>query len=383
MEIKNYELFELPPRWLFLRLETETGMTGWGEPIVEGRAKTVRTAVEEIMDSYLLGKDPSRIEHHWQAMYRGSFYRGGPILMSAIAGIDQALWDLKGKQFGAPVYELLGGASREKIRVYQWVGGERKTDIGDEARQLVEAGYTAIKMDASAQTRHIEPPHHVDSIVDRITHVRNIVDDDVDIAVDFRGRVSHSLADKLVRALEELDLLFFEEPVLSENAEYYPELARETSTSLAAGERLYSRWDFKELFRHGGVDVIQPDISHAGGISEVMKIAGMAEARDIAIAPNCPLGPIALASSLQVDTTVPNLLVQDHGFDIQPASKSAAQEYLVTESVFEFDDGYVAPLDSPGLGIEIDEDVVEERSQAEINRHNPIWQHEDGSIAEW
>jgi galactonate dehydratase len=263
------------------------------------------------------------------------------------------------------------------------VGGERKTDIGDEARQLVEAGYTAIKMDASAQTRHIEPPRRVDSIVDRITHVRNIVDDDVDIAVDFRGRVSHSLADKLVRALEELDLLFFEEPVLSENAEYYPELARETSTSLAAGERLYSRWDFKELFRHGGVDVIQPDISHAGGISEVMKIAGMAEARDIAIAPNCPLGPIALASSLQVDTTVPNLLVQDHGFDIQPASKSAAQEYLVTESVFEFDDGYVAPLDSPGLGIEIDEDVVKERSQAEINWHNPIWQHEDGSIAEW
>ncbi|ELZ05401.1 galactonate dehydratase [Natrialba asiatica] len=383
MEITGYELFEVPPRWLFLKLETDTGLVGWGEPIVEGRAQTVRTAVEEILTSYLLGKDPHNIEDHWQAMYRGCFYRGGPVLMSAIAGIDQALWDIKGKHFDIPVYELLGGRTRDRIRVYQWIGGDRVSEIGTEAKQLLEAGYTALKMDASNQLRHLEPPRAITDIVDRVRHVRSVVGDEMDVVVDFRGRISKSLAKRVITALEPFDTLFVEEPVLPENLEYIPELAGRTDVPLATGERLYSRWDFKPLFKRGGIDVIQPDVSHAGGISELVRLAAMAETHDIAVAPNCPLGPIALAASLQVSTYIPNLLIQDHGFDIYPAPKSAADHYLHDASVFEFTDGYLSPLDGPGLGVNIDESAVRNRSRQDLDWSNPIWRHEDGSIAEW
>lgn len=383
MHITDYELFELPPRWLFLKIETDTGLVGWGEPTVEGRARTVRTAVDEIMNSYLLEKDPCRIEHHWQAMYRGNFYRGGPILMSAIAGVDQALWDIKGKQLGVPIYELLGGPSRDQIRVYQWVGGDRPEDVGAEAKRLVDAGYTALKMDAISQTRHIEPPETVRDVVRRVEHVRDVVGDGVDLGVDFRGRVSQSLAKRLTDVLDDLQLLFIEEPVLPENLEYLPDLAARTSTPLATGERLYSRWEFKPLFDRGGVDVVQPDVSHAGGISELVRIAAMAEAHDVSIAPNCPLGPIALAASLQIGAYAPNLLVQDHGFDIQPTPKSAANDYLADSFVFDFEEGYLNLPEGPGLGVEIDEDAVREKSTRGLDWYNPIWRREDGSIAEW
>ena len=382
MEITDYDLYGVPPRWLFLRLETDEGVVGWGEPVVEGRSKTVEAAVEEIMDSYLMGKDPLRIEDHWQAMYRGSFYRGGPILMSAIAGIDQALWDIKGKHYGLPVHELLGGRSRDKIRVYQWVGGNRPDELADEAAQLVEAGYTALKMDATHQMRHIESRETISEIVERVERVREAVGDDIDIGVDFRGRVSKSMAKALTHRLSDLALMFVEEPVLPENIEHLPAIAEQTQAPLAAGERLYSRWDFKRLFRTGAIDVIQPDVSHAGGISEMVKIANTAETRDVAVAPNCPLGPIALAASLQVDTCVPNFFVQDHGFDIHLPATDRTHQY-VADDQFAFDDGYVEVLDEPGLGVDIDESLVEERAETDVNWHNPIWRHEDGSIADW
>ncbi|WP_049923519.1 galactonate dehydratase [Halopiger djelfimassiliensis] len=383
MKIVDYELFEVPPRWLFLKLETADGLIGWGEPIVEGRARTVRTAVDEIMSSYLLGKNAHHIEDHWQAMYRGSFYRGGPVLMSAIAGIDQALWDLKGRSFGAPVSELLGGKTRERIRVYQWIGGDRVDEIGTEAKQLCDVGYTALKMDAANQMRHLEPPAAVSEIIARVEHVREVVGPEVDIVVDFRGRISKSLAKRVASELEAFDVMFIEEPVLPENLEHLPALASRTTVPLATGERLYSRWDFKPLFERGGIDVVQPDVSHAGGISEMLRIANMAEAHDVAVAPNCPLGPIALAASLQVSAVVPNLLVQDHGFDIYPAPKSAADNYLADSSVFDFENGYLSPLEGPGLGIEIEQDAVRERAQQNLNWHNQVWRHEDGSVAEW
>lgn len=383
MKIVDYELFNVPPRWLFLKIETSTGLVGWGEPIVEGRAKTVRTAVGEIMDSYLVGKDPHRIEEHWQAMYRGGFYRGGPILTSAIAGVDQALWDIKGKQYDAPVYDLLGGQSRDRIRVYQWIGGDRLKDISNEASQLVDAGYTALKMDATNQTRHIETAEVVDDIVDRVSHVRETVGESVDIGVDFRGRISKTMAKRLVTALAPSHPMFIEEPVLPENLEYLPEIASHSEIPLATGERLYSRWDFKPLFEDGAIDVIQPDVSHAGGISETVKIANAAEAHDVAVAPNCPLGPIALASSLQVSASIPNLHIQDHGFDIHSVSDSAAYDYLADPSVFTFDDGYLDVFDESGLGIELDEERIAERAREDIDWHNPVWRHEDGSIAEW
>ncbi|MCL9814283.1 galactonate dehydratase [Natranaeroarchaeum aerophilus] len=383
MHITDYELFEVPPRWLFLKVTTSDGTVGWGEPVVEGRAKTVRGAVEELMDNYLLGEDPGRIEHHWQRLYRGGFYRGGPILMSAIAGIDQALWDIKGKRFDAPVHELLGGATADRIRVYQWIGGDRPADVGNAAAQKVDAGFTALKMNATPEMRRIDTPAAVDSARDRIAEVRDAVGDDVDIGVDFHGRVSKSMAKRLVEALEPYEPMFVEEPVLPEHNDALPQIAQHTTTPIATGERMYSRWDYKELFEQGVIDLIQPDLSHAGGITEVKKIASMAEAYDVAIAPHCPLGPIALASCLQVDACTPNTLIQEQSLDIHYNETSDVLDYLEDPDVFEYHDGYVDLPTDPGLGIEIDEETVRKRAEQEVNWHNPIWKHDDGSVAEW
>lgn len=383
MEIVEYELFEVPPRWLFLKLSTDTGLVGWGEPIVEGRATTVRSAVEELMDTYLLGSDPRHIEKHWQTMHRGGFYRGGPVLLSAIAGIDQALWDIKGKQYDAPVYELLGGRARDRIRVYQWIGGDEPSEVGTAAREKVDAGFTALKMNGTAKVRHIDTPSVVEDAVERLSEVRNVVGDDVDIAVDFHGRVSKSMAKRLVEALDPYDPMFIEEPVLPEHNEALPSIAECTTTPIATGERMFSRWDFKDLLEQGAVDLIQPDLSHAGGITEVHKIASMAETYDVAIAPHCPLGPIALASCVQVDATSPNALIQEQSLDIHYNTGSDATEYLSESSLFDYEEGYIDLPTDPGLGIQIDEDAVRDRAKEDVDWHNPVWEHPDGSVAEW
>ncbi|ELY63257.1 galactonate dehydratase [Natrinema versiforme] len=382
-EIVDYELFEVPPRWLFLRVETADGTVGWGEPVVEGRARTVRTAVEELLENYLLGKDPRRIEDHWQAMYRGGFYRGGPVLMSAIAGVDQALWDIKGKQLGVPVHDLLGGATRDRIRVYQWIGGDRPSDVAEQARAQVEAGFTALKMNATEEIERVDDPATIEAAVTRLREVREAVGDEVDIGVDFHGRVSKPMAKRLVEKLEPHEPMFVEEPVLPEHNDALPEIASHTTIPIATGERMFSRWDFKQVFENGAVDVIQPDLSHAGGITEVKKIAAMAEAYDVAMAPHCPLGPIALASCLQVDACSHNAFIQEQSLNIHYNETSDVLEYLADPSVFDYDDGYVQIPDEPGLGIEIDEEHVREQAESDRDWHNPVWRHDDGSVAEW
>ncbi len=383
MQITDYELFEVPPRWLFLRVTTSDGTVGWGEPVVEGRSKTVRSAVEELMDTYMLGEDPTRIEDHWQRLYRGGFYRGGPVLMSAISGIDQALWDIKGKQFGTPVYELLGGRARDRIRVYQWIGGDRPADVGEAAAAKVDAGFTALKMNATPELRRIDTPASVDAARNRLAEVRETIGEEVDIGVDFHGRVHKSMAKRLAQALEPYEPMFLEEPVLAEHNDVLGEIAQHTTTPIATGERLYSRWDFKPLFEDGIVDLIQPDLSHAGGITEVKKIASMAEAYDVALAPHCPLGPIALASCLQVDACTPNTLIQEQSLDIHYNETSDVLDYLIDPDVFAYEDGYVTLPTAPGLGIDIDEDVVRERAEHDVDWHSPIWRHDDGTVAEW
>lgn len=382
-EILEYELFEVPPRWVFLRVETSDGTVGWGEPIVEGRAKIVRAAVEELMDTYLVGEDPHRIEDHWQRMYRGGFYRGGPILMSAIAGIDQALWDIKGKHFGAPIYELLGGPVRDKVRVYQWIGGDRPATVGDAAAEKVAEGFTALKMNATSELRRVDTPATVQSAVDRLAEVRERVGPTVDIGVDFHGRVSTPMAKRLASALEPYEPMFIEEPVLPEHNDALPALAAHTSIPIATGERLYSRWDYKSIFETGAVGIIQPDLSHAGGITEVKKIAAMAEAYDIALAPHCPLGPIALASSLHVDACAQNALIQEQSIGIHYNEGTDVLDYLADPDVFRYDDGYVGLPREPGLGIEIDEGYVDRLAEQETDWHNPIWRSDDGGITEW
>ncbi|UIO98799.1 galactonate dehydratase [Halobaculum sp. CBA1158] len=381
-EIVDYELYAVPPRWLFLKLECADGSVGWGEPVVEGRARTVRGAVEELVEEYLLGEDPAPVADHWERLYRGGFYRGGPVLMSAIAGIDQALWDLKGKHLGAPVHELLGGPVRERVRVYQWVGGDRPEGVAEAAEAKVDAGFTALKMNATPELERVESPDTIDQAAERLRTVREAVGDEVDIGVDFHGRASKTAAKQLAAALEPHDPFFIEEPVLPEHNDALADIAASTSTPIATGERMFHRTDFKEILEANAVDVIQPDLSHAGGITECQRIASMAGAYDVSVAPHCPLGPVALASCLQLDAVAPNALIQEQSLDIHYNETSDVLDYLADPSVFEYEDGYVPVPDGPGLGIEIDEDVLRERDGHD-DWHNPVWRRPDGSVAEW
>ncbi|MDQ0918888.1 galactonate dehydratase [Paenibacillus sp. V4I5] len=382
MKITKLELFKVPPRWLFLKIETDEGITGWGEPVVEGKADTVAAAVMEMSDQ-IIGKDPMRIEDMFQVLYRGGFYRGGPILTSAISGIEQALWDIKGKFYNAPVYDLLGGACRDKTRVYSWIGGDRPSDVGQAAKLQVAAGFTAVKMNATEEMHYIDSISKVDEAIARIAAVREAVGKDVGIGIDFHGRVHKSMAKIIVKELEPYRPMFIEEPVLPENNEALKEIARYTSCPIATGERMYTRWGFKELLAQGIVDIIQPDLSHAGGILETRKIAAMAEAYDIAIAPHCPLGPIALAACLQLDTCSPNAFIQEQSLGIHYNQGSDLLDYLKDPSVFKYEEGFVANLTAPGLGIEINEDKVREMAAIGHNWKNPVWRQADGTVAEW
>jgi galactonate dehydratase len=295
--IEKIELFKVPPRWLFLKMTTKSGIVGWGEPIVEGRTDTVAACVKEI-GAPLIGKRAGDIEDAFQMLYRTGFYRGGPILSSAISGLEQAMWDIKGKFHGVPVYDLLGGKVRDRIRVYRWIGGDRPSDVANAAEEAVSQGYSAVKMNGTDEMRWIDSYEKLDETVERVAAIRERVGRKLDIAIDFHGRVHKTMAKMLMKKLEAYDLLFVEEPVLCENEELFLELARASNIPIATGERNYTRWGFKSMLQKGGVDIIQPDVSHAGGILETRKIAAMAEAFDVAVASHCPLGPIALASCL-------------------------------------------------------------------------------------
>lgn len=382
MKIRKMELFEVEPRWLFLKVTTDDGLTGWGEPIVEGRAATVKTCIEELSDC-LIGKDAGRIEDLWQVMYRGGFYRGGPVLTSAMSGIEQALWDIKGKRHGVPVYELLGGAVRDRMRVYAWIGGDRPEETAAAARRRITEGYTALKMNAVAEMEWIDSHAKIEAAAANLAAVREAVGYEVGVAVDFHGRVHKGMAKALIRELEPFKPMFVEEPVLSENEEALLELARMTTIPIATGERMYTRWDFKRIIASGAVDIVQPDLSHAGGIWEVRKIAAMAEAYDIALAPHCPLGPIAFAASLQVDFCTPNAFIQEQSLGIHYNQGSDLLDYLADKNVFSYRDGYVTLPEGPGLGIEINEDKVREAAAKGHRWRNPIWRNPDGSLSEW
>ena len=381
MKITSLRTYPVPPRWLFLRIDTDEGVTGWGEPIVEGRLRTVATAVEECAE-YLVGKDPLLIEDHWQTLTKGGFYRGGPVLSSAVAGIDQALWDIAGKVRGAPVHALLGGPVRDRARVYSWIGGDDPTDLVEAAKARVDDGLTAVKMNASGKLRLLDTPAEIRLIVERLAAVREAVGDEIDIAVDFHGRMTLPMARRVLPLLEEYLPLFVEEPVVPEISDRLSEVTASTSVPIATGERLYSRWDFRTVLG-SGVAVIQPDLSHAGGISEVRRIAAMAEAYDVAVAPHCPLGPIALAASLQVGFATPNYLIQEQSTGIHYNDGADLLDYLVDRSVLTHQNGFIARLDGPGLGIEIDERAVERASQLASEWRTPMWRRDDGSLAEW
>jgi galactonate dehydratase len=315
-------------------------------------------------------------------MTRGGFYRGGPILSSAIAGIDQALWDIKGKSLGVPVHDLLGGAVRDRVRVYSWIAGDEPAHVAEHALERMDQGFTAVKMNATGRMRHLEAQSELAAAVSRVAAVREAIGPDRDIAIDFHGRLSPAIARELCRLLEPLHPMFVEEPLVPELSADLSSICGATTIPIATGERLFSRWDFRDVFR-SGIAVAQPDLSHAGGISEVRRIAAMAEAHGVALAPHCPLGPIALASSLQVDLASPNALIQETSLGIHYNIGGDVLDYLVDTSVFQFADGYVERLDRPGLGIEIDEKAVEAAAEIGHRWRGPVWRHRDGSLAEW
>ena len=382
MKITNLNLYLVRPRWCFLEMETDEGITGWGEPVLEGHCDAVKACVEE-MKPYLIGQDPGRIEDLWSTIYRAGFYRGGGVLMSAIAGIDQALWDIKGKRFGVPVYELMGGACRDSIRVYSWIGGDRPSDVGKAAREKMDAGFTAVKMNATEELQFIDTFAKIDQVLERVASIREACGKYFGIAIDFHGRVHKPMAKVLAKKLEEFDPMFLEEPVLCENMEYFPEIAACCNIPIATGERLFTRWDFKRLFKTGGVDIIQPDLSHAGGLTEVKKIAAMAEAYDIALAPHCPLGPIALASCLNVDATSYNAAIQEQSIGIHYNVGKSVLDYVKNQADFTFVDGMVQMPRLPGLGVEVNRELVLEEAKTPHSWKNPVWRHKDGSVAEW
>ncbi|WP_327085098.1 galactonate dehydratase [Nonomuraea sp. NBC_01738] len=381
MKIAGFETFLVEPRWLFLRVDTDEGVSGWGEPIVEGRAETVAACVSTLMEG-LVGADAGRIEDHWQVMSKGGFYRGGPVLSSAVAGIDQALWDIKGKALGVPVYELLGGPVRDRVRIYTWVGGESAAELAADGLAKKAAGFTAMKFTPFGPTAHVPSAAETGEIVARVAALREAVGPEVDLAIDCHGRFSPAAARRVLPLLEEYLPLFAEEPVLPEFSRDLGRVASSTTIPIATGERLFSRWDFRDVLSTG-LAVAQPDLSHAGGISEVRRIAAMAEAYGVALAPHCPLGPIALAASVQVDAASPNFLIQEQSLGIGYHDGTELLDYLVDRSVFTMTAGHIARPEAPGLGIEIDEKQVRLAAQRGHRWRNQVWRHQDGSFAEW
>ncbi|HEY5722880.1 MAG TPA: galactonate dehydratase [Allosphingosinicella sp.] len=380
MKIARIETFHVPPRWLFVRVETDEGLVGWGEASLEGHSEAVDGAFESLRDRFV-GHDAARIEDIWQIAYRGGFYRGGPVLMSALAGLEQALWDLKGKALGMPAWEMLGGRVRDRIRAYAWIGGDRPGEIAAAAEVRRGQGFSAVKMNATPELDWIGTSKKFDDVIARVEAAQAA---GMEVGLDFHGRVHRPMAKQLARAIEPLGLLFIEEPLLSENPEGLAQLAQLVATPIALGERLYSRWDFKPFFEQGAVDIIQPDLSHAGGILECRKIAAMAEAYDVAVAPHCPLGPLALGACLQLAACTPNVAIQEMSLGIHYNTGGHDLLNFVTDpSVLTPVDGYLPIPCGPGLGVEIDETAVREADKERHRWRNPVWRLKDGSFAEW
>ncbi len=367
MKVTRLETYLVKPRWLFLEVHTDEGLVGLGEPILEGRALTCAQAVAELAP-YLVGKDPRRVVHHWQAMYRHAFYRGGPILTSALSGVEQALWDLTGKALGVPVYQLFGGPTRDRVRLYKHVGDPQSL------RDWKARGFNAFKTGVAGgrPARFIETRGFVDRVAAHFAALREAAGPDVDIAIDFHGAISPATAKLLIKALEPCQPMFVEEPCQCQNADVLADIARSTHIPIATGERIFTKWGFREILEKHAASVLQPDLCHAGGIHEVRLIAGMAEAYYAAVAPHNPLGPISLAACVQLDAAIPNFVAQEH--------TTLGEGYL--KQPFTVRDGYLELPTGPGLGIELDKDALADKLDHDW-RSPELYQHDDGAVADW
>ncbi|MUN73764.1 galactonate dehydratase [Enterococcus casseliflavus] len=382
MKISKITVYKVKPRWVFVKLSTDEGIDGWGEMISGTKTETVVAGAYEVGERFLLGQNPFEIERLFQEMHR-SFFRGGPIHGTIVSGLEMALWDIKGKALNVPIYELLGGAARDRIKVYSWIGGDRPDDVAEQAQDRVDRGFTAVKMNATEELHYIDSYVKIEEVVERVASIRERFGNKLDIGIDFHGRVHKPMAKVLAKALEPYHPMFLEEVVLPENEEHFKEVAQLVATPLATGERLYTRWQFKTLFQQGAIDVIQPDVALCGGIMEMRKIAAMAEAYDVAVAPHAPYGPVALAATLQVDSCTPNVFIQEQSLGIHYNKGFDLLDFVKNKEVFQYKDGYVEIPSKPGLGLEMDEDRVRDISQEGLIWTNPKWKNYDGTIAEW
>ncbi len=381
MKITDISVYTVKPRWIFVKIDTDEGISGWGEMISGTKTETVAAGAVE-MGNRIIGRNPFEIERLWHELYR-TFFRGGPINGTIVSGIETALWDIKGKALGVPIYELLGGVVRDCLRVYSWIGGDRPADVAQNAQERVKMGFSAVKMNATEEMHYIDSYAKVKAVTDRIEAIKEVTPDGFGIAVDFHGRVHMPMAKVLADALSPYNLMFLEEVVLPENEEAFKKVAQYTSTPLAAGERLITRWGFKRTLTEGLVDIIQPDVALTGGILELRKILAMAEAFDIAGAPHAPYGPISLAATIQVDACSPNVFIQEQSLGIHYNRGFDILDFVKNREIFAFSDGFLEIPKGPGLGLDIDEEMVKTVAKEGLVWSNPSWRNEDGTFAEW
>ena len=386
--IASYELFQVAPRWQLLRVETDAGVVGWGEPVLEGQADAVAAAVHTMME-WLTGEDPARINFHWQRLAKGMFYGGrGLVMMSALSGIDQALWDIRGKTLGVPVTDLLGGHVRDRMRMYGWVvrDAEGPGPAAESALEAVERGFTVLKMNGGPKAGYFDFEGAIDEGVARLKAVTEAVGPGVRVGLDLHGRCKLPMARRWIRALEPFDPIFIEEPLHPDFNDALPDLANFTAVPLATGERMTSAAEFYELLRRPGVSIAQPDLSHAGGITGCRQIAQLSESRDVGFAPHCPLGPVALASCLAVDFVSLNAVFQECCLGVPYRGEGGADlwDLVGNRDDFALDgDGMIARPTKPGLGLEMDEAAVREVAKRGHRWRDNDWRLADGAPTRW
>lgn len=382
MVITDVKTYYIRPRWMLVKISTDEGVVGWGEPTLEGKSTVVSEAIN-VFKQFLIGQDPMNIEHLYNVLYRRGFYRGGGILCSAISGIEQALWDIKGKYLGVPVWQLLGGKCRDRIRMYAHlmpnVDKPTKEQIKEWVNRRKVQGFKSVKMGMFCPVRHIDSMAMVEEYIETFAYVREVAGKEMDIAIDFHGRISPAMAPVLCRELEPYHPMFIEEPVLPENVDAMLKIAQKTTIPIAAGERLFTAFAFREYIEKQVLNVLQPDLCHCGGILQAFKIAAMGSNYYCSVAPHNPLGPVSLAACLQLATCIENFTAQEH--PTLPNQLDLGVGLL--KKPFIIKDGYVDVPTAPGLGVEIDEDKLAELLY-DGTWHNPVSIYlDDNSIGEW
>jgi galactonate dehydratase len=381
MRITSVETFVISNRQVLVKVDTDAGIAGWGEPVLENWALATVAAVDRLAE-HLIGEDPRATTRLWQVMWRGGFYRGGPVLGSAVAGLDQALWDIKGRALGAPIHELLGGPTRDVARVYAHANTHGRTGDPEQARALVAAGIDLVKIAPDGPVAFLESSQWIDGFVHDVSELRDAIGTDASFAIDFHGRLSLPMSRIVLPLLEPFRPAFVEEPLRPEHSHLVGALVDASPIPIAVGERLYERHEYRAVL-DAGVAIIQPDLSHAGGITECLRIAAMAETHDVQVAPHCPLGVVALAACLQLDFAIPNFYAQEQGLNVHYSAGPAA-DFLVDPSVLRAVDGAIPRLLGAGLGIEIDEDAVRAAvADGLLTPGSPVWSYADGGFAEW